>query len=103
MKELPASELRQVIGARLRLARTAAGFEKARHLADAIGIAENTLTTWERGRSYPDPHALILIRSLLGVPIDFFYTGALDGVPYALARKIQELADADGTLIRRTA
>lgn len=48
-------------GKRLRARRIDAGFETARELAESIGVEENTLTKWERGRAQPKFELLILL------------------------------------------
>lgn len=40
-------------------------------LAKKLGVAQNTLSTWEIGRHEPDNDALIKIADLFGVSIDY--------------------------------
>jgi transcriptional regulator with XRE-family HTH domain len=86
---------KQLVGARYRACRKAAGYETAREFANLLEVEENTLTKWERGESFPDELHLGKFRRLTGVPIDFLYTGDLRDVPYKTAVKLEQLLPRD--------
>lgn len=47
-------------------------------LADKIYVSRQTISNWERGKSYPDIHSLILMSSLFGVSLDQLIKGDLE-------------------------
>lgn len=55
------------LGARLKAARLAAGYRKARHFASVLDIRENTYSRYERGESTPAYETLQHICSVLGI------------------------------------
>lgn len=61
------SEELLAFGKRLRDARIAAGYRKARHLASAINLPENTYSRYERGEAFPRPHLLEIICNAIRV------------------------------------
>jgi transcriptional regulator with XRE-family HTH domain len=82
-------EWKREVGRRLRAVRLAAGYETARQFAQAIGIEENTLTSWERGERLIEPENLADIRDLAGVTSDYIYYNDPSALPSNLAKALK--------------
>lgn len=57
------------LGQRLRAARLLAGYERARHFAEALGLKENTYCRYERDETTPSYDCLAKICELLNIQI----------------------------------
>ena len=66
---------KRTVGARLKAVREATGYRRARAFARALGVQENTYTSWERGDRVIHPEALGKVRALTGVTADYIYYG----------------------------
>lgn len=66
---------RDNLGRRIRQARKAAG----KNQADVPGVAQNTMSRYERGELSPSAEALLVLASALDVSVDWLLTG--DGDP----------------------
>lgn len=75
MAPLSASELLSEFAIRLTQARIAAGYKTRKEMADKMEVDQNTYSPWERGRSYPNPKDLAVIRDLLKVTVDWLFYG----------------------------
>ncbi len=76
-------EWKRQVGGRLRAVRAAAGFATAREFAKALGVEENTLTSWERGLRLIEPEDLDGVRRLTGVTSDYISYGDPAGLSAA--------------------
>lgn len=59
---------------RLRRSRLFAGLEQEQ-MARALGVARNTVSNWERGRSEPPASSFVRWASLVGVPLEWLAEG----------------------------
>ncbi|WP_096359409.1 helix-turn-helix domain-containing protein [Microbacterium sp. TPU 3598] len=59
---------------RLRKSRLLAGLEQAQ-IADALGVARNTVSNWERGRSEPSATYFVRWAHATGVTLDWLAEG----------------------------
>jgi transcriptional regulator with XRE-family HTH domain len=59
------------LGARIRELREAAGLSQA-ELAERLGIAQNSLSNWERGNRQPSFADIVRVAESLAVPISDF-------------------------------
>lgn len=66
---------KRTVGTRLKEVREAAGYRRARAFAKALGVQENTYTSWERGDRVIHPEVLGRVRELTGVTADYIYYG----------------------------
>ncbi len=57
------------IGAKIREARTEAGFTQEQ-AAEALGVSRQTVSHWENGRSYPDIVSVIRMSDLYSISLD---------------------------------
>jgi transcriptional regulator with XRE-family HTH domain len=71
MTDTTLTHYRQIIGRRLRAARTARGLSRAT-LADRAGVQPNQLALWERGRSSPSVDELERLAAALRLPLAHF-------------------------------
>ncbi|WP_336625574.1 MULTISPECIES: helix-turn-helix domain-containing protein [unclassified Microbacterium] len=62
------------VAARLRASRALTGMEQA-EVAEALGIARNTVSNWETGRSEPTATAFVRWARLTGVTLDWLAEG----------------------------
>lgn len=46
--------------------------------AEKIYISRQTISNWERGKSYPDIHSLLLLSVCFDVPLDYLVKGGID-------------------------
>ena len=53
---------------------------KASKLCDAIGIRQNTYSTWKMRDSYPDVDSLMKISNIFGVSMDYLVFGKKEDV-----------------------
>ena len=60
-------KFRKMFAKKLRAHRTLGGFDTAREFSSAIGMQENTYTTWERGESLPNLEQFVRICWVLGI------------------------------------
>ena len=65
-------DYRKRVGRRIQRARLRAGFETQTQLAQALGVADNQVNRWEKGRHMPSPRMLERIANALGVPAESF-------------------------------
>lgn len=75
-------------GERLKQTRLALGFTRMRRLAEITGESEDTLGSWERGRTLVPPPFVQKLRNLYGVTADWVYYGDPRGLPHDLALKL---------------
>lgn len=94
MAHLPASKLQVVMGARLRRLREAKGLSQAT-IADVIDAAENTISSYERGRTKIDIIALSRICEYFGISTDYIVLGVLGILPFDIAHAIQQAERAE--------
>jgi transcriptional regulator with XRE-family HTH domain len=59
---------------RLKKARQLAGMEQT-DIADALGVARNTVSNWENGRSEPSASAFVRWARATGVPLEWLAEG----------------------------
>jgi len=62
---------------RLRKSRLLAGLEQA-EIAAALGVARNTVSNWEHGRSEPPASAFVRWSRATGVPLEWLAEGVSD-------------------------
>lgn len=75
-------------GKRLRAMRISAGYESAREFAAMIGVAENTLTRWERGETQPNLQTLLRICQILQTTPNEILVGRVPTDPPPADKKI---------------
>lgn len=69
----------ETIGKRIRRARQWAGYENQGKLAEALGVARQTVSTWESDQQTPPRVALLALQLLTGFPVQWFETGEMPG------------------------
>lgn len=74
-------KIRRLFAARLRSARTMAGYPTAKSIAEALGMESETYRRWERAETEPDIPKLVRISALLKVSLDFLLMGKPQAVP----------------------
>lgn len=78
------------LGKRLRQCR---GTKPAREIAAVLGVAEQTLTSWERGRAEPGCATLVALAKHYGVSVDWLLgLTNLSGKPQTSADAVQVLS-----------
>jgi transcriptional regulator with XRE-family HTH domain len=98
-------DVKELIGRQIRLARERAGLTQAK-LAEAAGIADETVSRIERGAYEPAVSTLISIGEALGIGLDVIAEGAPVAAEYtssnaALVRRLSErAAQLDASAVR---
>ena len=62
------------LGTRIRLGRVAAHLDQ-QQLADKVGVARNSISNWETGRSEPSAGAFVRLARALDVSLEWLATG----------------------------
>jgi len=70
--ERQSDDYRKRVGRRIRRARLRAGLNTQTKLAQALGVSDNQVNRWEKGRHMPNPPMLERIANTLGVPAESF-------------------------------
>jgi transcriptional regulator with XRE-family HTH domain len=68
-------------GERLVRLRIVRGYETRAQLATLLGVNEDTLGTYEGGRTVPPSHTAVRLAELLDCTIDYLLVGAPRGMP----------------------
>ncbi len=79
---------------RLRFLRRALGLSQAEFSARIVQ-GRTAYNNWEKGFRRPTIEATIAICNEFGVDLDYIYLGRLDRTPFALAKAILALPEAD--------
>jgi transcriptional regulator with XRE-family HTH domain len=87
----PLSHLADGYGWRLRAARRARGL-KAVELARDLNVSPQRLSHWEVERHPPDLHAMLLLKRLHKIPLDWIYAGDPESLQGGLAQRLLALA-----------
>ncbi len=66
---------KKIFGARLKMARQAAGWSSAERFARAHGIYPGTYRFWEAGETMPRPLTLVNLARKLKQPVNYFLEG----------------------------
>lgn len=72
---------------RLRAIRVALGLTQGQ-LGDILGVGERAVSNYECGRRLAPPHAVMRLKQMYGVSLDFLYAGDLSGTRRDLADQI---------------
>ena len=72
-------------GRRLRAVRSALGYDTIRAFADLTGVEEDTLGTWESGRSAVPYYYVAKLKRRFGVTFDWIFDGDPQALPHSLA------------------
>jgi transcriptional regulator with XRE-family HTH domain len=78
------------IGARLRLLRAAISENNASKFAARIGVSSSRWANYEGDHPVPLAIAQKIIEAVPGLTLDWIYLGKPDGLPLALARRLEE-------------
>lgn len=70
-----ATPSKKELGARIKNARAAAGFDSQPKFAAAVGVHLQTVNRWETGKTYPDPPDLVAICRTTGYSLDQLILG----------------------------
>lgn len=68
------------LGPRIRIARVNAHLDQLQ-LGQAVGVARNSISNWETGRSEPSASAFVRLARVLGVSLDWLAAGVHDDGP----------------------
>ena len=85
-------------GRRLKAAREHLGLNQ-KVMANEIGVERTALTNWEGGNRLPDVLAMVRLMQRFGITLEWVYAGALAGLPYDMARSLEERAIALGASV----
>lgn len=94
MPSLPASELQRAMGRRLQALREAHDLSQPA-LGELMGVAPNTISSHETGRTKIDIAALARLCEELQVSADYVILGAIGRLPADIAVRIQAATRAD--------
>lgn len=75
-------------GDRLRLLRTALGYETASSFAAFLGIIQQRYNAFENGSPLSREIAFRLVQKIPGLSLDWLYFGKAEGLPLELARRL---------------
>lgn len=75
---------------RMRRLREVAGFETGTAFAAFLGVSPQRWNNVEIGVPLGNQMAFILVQKIPGLTLDWLYFGKPDGLPLALARKLEE-------------
>ena len=95
-------------GEKIRDARKAAGLTQ-RQLANTIGVANTSISNWEKGISSPDPKTIDRLSQILGVQPNYFFDQPLETAPgfddftFAMHNHSGDLTDEDKATILKLA
>lgn len=84
---------------RLRLVR---GFTSRAQLALLLGVNEDTLGTYENGRTLPPPHTAVRLSELLDCTLDYLYKGSTTGMPIDTLMAVAAVTEGQIAAARRT-
>lgn len=83
-------------GARLKMARTAAGLNQ-KELGEKVGVTGNAISNYENGTSAPNDRVLLLLFDALGVEPNFLFQDSFEKKAPA---QVQELTSEEWEIIR---
>jgi transcriptional regulator with XRE-family HTH domain len=85
-----ASIVQRQAGERMKWVRQAAGLTQ-KEVGDLIGVASNTVTSWEKGKNAVLAYYAIKFCNVFKVSLDYLFRGSLQGVDGELAVFLVEM------------
>lgn len=89
MPEETATQVKLMVGRRIRITRTAIGMRRKDFLRE-MDISTNQLSNWETGVYWPDTLFLVRWHERHGVSADWILFGRMGSLPRDLASKISD-------------
>lgn len=89
MASLPATHVQVDMGRRLQRLRDAVGLSQPA-FAELLGVAPNTVSSYETGRTRIDVLALARLCEQLQISADYILSGAIGRLPFDIAARIQQ-------------
>lgn len=90
---IPREMYPDMIGARLRLIRTAFNLKPA-EMADLLGIERTYWSRFELGKRAPSDEVAYLLTEKFGITLDYLFLGRMDKLPLDVAEKLRRASSA---------
>lgn len=86
---------------RMRLLRESLGYDTALAFSAFLGVSAQRWGNVETGMPLSNALALLLVKKVPGLTLDWLYLGKPDGLPFEMARKLGELESETTAKARR--